>query len=185
MWNAVSTDHPLPPQPFWAAVCITVFLIVQIQDKNFPMRFFLCCFYKKCTVSQFFTDITLESDRKPWYVDNIKAVKNESQFKVFSILSFEEWMFSKSINIKILHNPNDFLTVLLAISSNLVLSSLHILEASTLAADSSFGSANMDTTDNKIFSTDWTGDHLSADVSYPIGSSPGACSIEMHTRPSG
>ena len=30
-----------------------------------------------------------------------------------------------------------------------------------------------------------TGDHLSAAVSYPCGSLPGLCRIEMHTRPSG
>ena len=45
--------------------------------------------------------------------------------------------------------------------------------------------ASMLTTDSKIFSTDWTGLHLSALVSYPIGSSPGACKIEMQTLPSG
>ena len=40
------------------------------------------------------------------------------------------------------------------------------------------------TTDNKIFSIDWTGLHLSELDSYPIGSSPGACKIEMQTLPS-
>lgn len=34
--------------------------------------------------------------------------------------------------------------------------------------------ANMLTTDSRIFSTLWTGLHLSALLSYPIGSSPGA-----------
>lgn len=41
------------------------------------------------------------------------------------------------------------------------------------APDSSLGSANMLTTDRRIFSTDWTGDHLSEDDSYMFGSSPG------------
>ena len=58
------------------------------------------------------------------------------------------------------HNPRLFLTVKLAMDSNLDLSSRHIFEASTLAADSSLGSANIETTDNRIFSTLWTGLHL-------------------------
>lgn len=40
------------------------------------------------------------------------------------------------------------------------------------------------TTDSNIFSTLCTGDHLSALDSYPIGSSPGACKIDIQTLPS-
>lgn len=45
--------------------------------------------------------------------------------------------------------------------------------------------ASMLTTDSNIFSTDCTGLHLSELDSQPIGSSPGACNIEMQTLPSG
>ena len=38
----------------------------------------------------------------------------------------------------------------------------------------SYKPASKLTTERSIFSTDCTGDHLSALVSYPIGSSPGA-----------
>jgi hypothetical protein len=58
-------------------------------------------------------------------------------------------------------------------------------DASTLAGLSQFGSANIDTTDRRIFSTDWTGDHRSELDSYILGSSPGGCKIEMHTSPFG
>lgn len=44
--------------------------------------------------------------------------------------------------------------------------------------------ASILTTESKIFSTLCTGLHLSALDSYPIGSSPGACNIEIHTLPS-
>lgn len=36
---------------------------------------------------------------------------------------------------------------------------------------------------SKIFSTLWTGLHRSLALSYELGSSPGACRIEMHTSP--
>jgi len=39
-------------------------------------------------------------------------------------------------------------------------------------------------TESRIFSTLWTGLHLSALDSYPKGSSPGACKMEMQTLPS-
>ena len=39
-------------------------------------------------------------------------------------------------------------------------------------------------TDKRIFSTLCTGDQRSVLDSYPIGSSPGACNIDMHTLPS-
>lgn len=45
--------------------------------------------------------------------------------------------------------------------------------------------ASMLTTDKRIFSTLCTGLHRSALLSYPMGSSPGAWRIEMHTLPSG
>lgn len=44
--------------------------------------------------------------------------------------------------------------------------------------------ANIETTLSRIFSTLCTGLHRSADNSYPMGSSPGACNIDMQTRPS-
>lgn len=45
--------------------------------------------------------------------------------------------------------------------------------------------ASMLTTDSKIFSTLCTGLHRSALLSYPVGSSPGACRMDIHTLPSG
>jgi hypothetical protein len=81
--------------------------------------------------------------------------------------------------------PKVFLTIRCAILLNSCRFSLHILDASTLAGDSSFGSANIETTDRRIFSTDCTGDHLSELDSYPSGSSPGEWRIEIQTRPSG
>ena len=49
----------------------------------------------------------------------------------------------------------------------------------------SYKPASKLTTERSIFSTDCTGDHLSALVSYPIGSSPGAWRMDIQTRPSG
>jgi hypothetical protein len=43
--------------------------------------------------------------------------------------------------------------------------------------------ASMLMTLSKIFSTLWTGLHRSLALSYELGSSPGACRIEMHTSP--
>ena len=51
-------------------------------------------------------------------------------------------------------------------------SSRHIFAASTLAPDSTLGSASIEITDNNIFSTDCTGLQRSEEHSYPIGSSP-------------
>lgn len=50
--------------------------------------------------------------------------------------------------------PRVFRTSRSAILLNCSRSSLHILAASTLAPDSSLGSANIETTDNRTFSTD-------------------------------
>lgn len=61
--------------------------------------------------------------------------------------------------------------------------SLHSLAASTLAGDSSFGSASIDITEIKIVSTVCTGNQRSEAFSYPHLSSPGSCSIEIHTSP--
>lgn len=41
------------------------------------------------------------------------------------------------------------------------------------------------TTDNSIFSTLCTGLHRSELLSYPVGSSPAVCNIDIHTLPSG
>lgn len=59
--------------------------------------------------------------------------------------------------------------------------SLYIFAASTLAGLSTLGSANMDITESKTFSTLWTGLHRSELFSYPRGSSPGACKMLMQT----
>ena len=70
--------------------------------------------------------------------------------------------------------------------------------ASTLAGEEQLGSFNKETTDNKMLSTDCVGFHLSSAFSpliticyilstsiiYLIGSSPGACKIEIHSLPS-
>lgn len=61
--------------------------------------------------------------------------------------------------------------------------SLHSLAASTLAGDSSFGSASIDITDIKIVSTVCTGNQRSDAFSYPHLSSPGSCKILMQTSP--
>jgi hypothetical protein len=58
-------------------------------------------------------------------------------------------------------SPNDLLTSSLTFFSNSALLSLHILAASTLAGDSSFGSANILITLINIFSTLWIGLHRS------------------------
>lgn len=66
-------------------------------------------------------------------------------------------------------------------------------QASMFAPLSTLGSASMLSTDRRIFSMDCTGDQRSADDSYTgsawchvlLGSSPAACRMEMHTRPSG
>lgn len=53
------------------------------------------------------------------------------------------------------------------------------------AGDSSFGDDSIEMIEIMIVSTVCTGDHLSLAFSYPFGSSPGVCKMEMHTRPSG
>ena len=50
---------------------------------------------------------------------------------------------------------------------------------------SSFGLDSMEMIDSMIVSTVCTGDQRSFACSYPIGSSPGLCRMEMHTLPSG
>ena len=57
--------------------------------------------------------------------------------------------------------------------------------ASIFAGDSSFGDDSIEIIDIIIVSTVCTGDHLSLALSYPFGSSPGECKIEMQTLPSG
>lgn len=52
------------------------------------------------------------------------------------------------------------------------------------AGDSSLGELSMEMIDSMIVSTVCTGDQRSLACSYPIGSSPGECRMEMHTRPS-
>lgn len=69
------------------------------------------------------------------------------------------WFFSQKILVH--YNPNVFLTMRCAIRLNSSRFSRHILLASMLAGDSSFGSASIETTDKRIFSTDCTGLHLS------------------------
>jgi hypothetical protein len=53
-----------------------------------------------------------------------------------------------------------------------------------LAGDSSFGELNMEIMESIIVSTVCTGLHRSLACSYPVGSSPGECRIEIQTRPS-
>lgn len=60
-----------------------------------------------------------------------------------------------------LYSPRDRLTLSLTFLSYSSLRSRHILAASTLAGLSSLGSASRFMTDNRIFSTDWMGDHRS------------------------
>ena len=50
---------------------------------------------------------------------------------------------------------------------------------------STFGSANMLSTDSSTLRTPCTGDHRSEADSYRSGSSPGGWRIEMHTSPEG
>ena len=57
--------------------------------------------------------------------------------------------------------------------------------ASIFAGLSSFGELSMLMILNIMVSTVWMGDHLSEASSYPLGSSPGECKIEMQTFPSG
>lgn len=56
--------------------------------------------------------------------------------------------------------------------------------ASTLAGDSSLGSASIEITLTIIVSTVCIGNHLSEADSYPHLSSPGSWRIDMHTDPS-
>ena len=49
---------------------------------------------------------------------------------------------------------------------------------------SSFGLLSMEMILTKMVSTVCTGDQRSLASSYPLGSSPGACKMLMHTRPS-
>lgn len=60
------------------------------------------------------------------------------------------------------HSPRDFCTSCRATRWNCSRSSRHILDASTFAPLSSLGSANILTTDSRIFSTLCTGLHRSA-----------------------
>lgn len=66
-----------------------------------------------------------------------------------------------SDNTIVYGSPKVLRTILCAILLNSSLFSLHIFDASTFAGDSSLGSASIETTDNKIFSTLCTGDHRS------------------------
>jgi len=59
------------------------------------------------------------------------------------------------------HNPRLLLTLSLTLRSNCARRSLHIFAASTFAGLSSFGSASIDMTDIRIFSTLCMGDHRS------------------------
>lgn len=59
------------------------------------------------------------------------------------------------------HRPNDLLTPSRTLLSNSGRRSRHIFAASTFAGLSSLGSANIDMTEIKIFSTLCMGDHLS------------------------
>ena len=60
----------------------------------------------------------------------------------------------------------------------------HCLAASMFAGLSSFGLLSMEMILTKMVSTVCTGDQRSLASSYPLGSSPGACKMLMHTRPS-
>ena len=60
-----------------------------------------------------------------------------------------------------------------------------ITPASTLAGEETLGSLRSETIESKIDSTDCVGFHLSSAFSPLVGSSPGACNMEMHNRPSG
>jgi hypothetical protein len=59
----------------------------------------------------------------------------------------------KFLNLVSHHNPKLLLTPFLTLLSNSALSSLHIFAASTFAGLSSFGSASIDITLMRIFST--------------------------------
>ena len=63
------------------------------------------------------------------------------------------------------YRPSDRLTPSRTLFSNSGRRSLHIFAASTFAGLSSFGSANIDMTDIRIFSTLCMGDHLSEALS--------------------
>lgn len=71
-----------------------------------------------------------------------------ASFPVVLILSI-----CKFLNLVSHHNPKLLLTPLLTLLSNSALSSLHIFAASTFAGLSSFGSASIDITLMRIFST--------------------------------
>ena len=61
-----------------------------------------------------------------------------------------------------------------------------MMPASRLAGDSMLGSLSMDSTLTRIASTPRIGLHRSSALSYSfMASTPGACSMLMHTLPSG
>lgn len=127
-------------------LCLIIIIAINIAIKecNFPLKKFESQFQAGLTPV-----MTYDTSTNP---DRLKYERR----RIHDASCYSDWLIPRAslwAQPAQGYNPRDFLTVLSAISLNLFLSSRHVFAASTFAALSSLGSANMLTTDSRIFST--------------------------------